>query len=69
MLTYLPKDARVKERDLVVSSGMGQVVPKGFVIGRVVKVVRNPIAGSTSAVVRQSVRFDEVEQVFVVKSP
>ncbi len=69
VLTYLPKDARVKERDLVVSSGMGQVVPKGFVIGRVVKVVRNPIAGTTSAVVRPSVHFDEVEQVFVVKSP
>jgi len=67
VLTYLPKDADVNEGDVIVSSGRGRVIPKGFVVGRVVRVVRNSVAGSTSAVVRPSVRIDQLEQVFVVK--
>ncbi len=67
VLAYLPKEADVREKDIVVSSGKGRVVPKGFPIGRVVKVVRNSIAGTTSALVRPSVRLEQVEQVFVVK--
>ena len=67
VLSHLPKDADVKTSDIVISSGTGRVVPKGFMIGRVVKVVREPAAGTTSALVRPSVRFDEIEQVFVVK--
>jgi len=67
VLSYLPKDADVKVGDVVVSSGMGQVVPKGLVIGRVVKVVRSEVMGSTKALVRPSIRMDQIEQVFVVK--
>ncbi len=67
ILAYLPKDADVKIKDIVISSGMGGIIPKGLTIGRVVKVVRNSLAGTTSALVQPSVNFDEVEQVFVVK--
>ena len=66
-LTYLPKDADIKLKDIIISSGIGQVIPKGIVIGRVVRVIRNSVAGTTSALVRPSVNFDQVEQVFVVK--
>jgi len=66
-LSYLPKDADVKCSDVVVTSGMGGVIPKGFVIGRVVKVLREATPGTTTALVRPSVRLDEVEQVFVVR--
>ncbi len=65
VLSYLPKDADVRESDIVVSSGIGGVVPKGFVIGRVVRVVRNQSDETTSALVRPSVKVDELEQVFV----
>jgi rod shape-determining protein MreC len=68
VLAYLPKDADVKIKDIVISSGMGGIIPKGLVVGRVVKVVRNSLAGTTSALVRPSVSFDEVEQVLVIKS-
>jgi rod shape-determining protein MreC len=67
VLAYLPKDADIKEKDVIVSSGMGRVIPKGFPIGRVIRVKRNSLAGTTSALVRPSVRLDQVEQVFVVK--
>lgn len=67
LLNYLPKDADVKKGDIVISSGMGRVIPKGFPIGRVVRVVRNSIGGTTSALVRPSARLDQVEQVFIVR--
>lgn len=66
-LSYLPKDADVKIGDVIISSGMGQMVPKGFIAGRVVKVVHNKSLGSTTALVRPSIRFDQVEHVFVVQ--
>ncbi|MGQ9783989.1 MAG: rod shape-determining protein MreC [Armatimonadota bacterium] len=65
-LTYLPKDADVKASDIVITSGIGRVIPKGFVIGRVVKVNRDITSGMTTALVRPSVRFDEIEHVLVV---
>jgi rod shape-determining protein MreC len=66
LLNYLPKDADVRKGDIVVSSGMGRVIPKGFPIGRVMRVLRNSIGGTTSALVRPSARLDQVEQVFIV---
>lgn len=67
VLSNLPRDADVKLGDVVVSSGMGRMVPKGLVAGRVIKVARDQVMGSTTALVRPSVRFDQIEQVFVVK--
>ncbi len=67
VLSYLPKDADVKENDIVVSSGMGRVIPKGIPIGRVVKVIRDSVGGTTSAVVKPSARLDNTEQVLVIR--
>lgn len=67
VLAYLPKDADVKKNDVIVSSGVGRVIPKGLIIGRVIQVQRNNVGGTTSALIRPSVRFDQVEQVLVVK--
>jgi rod shape-determining protein MreC len=66
-LAYLSKDADIGKRDLVVTSGMGKVVPKGFVVGRVRKVVRDRVAGTATAAVKPSVKFDELEYVFIVQ--
>lgn len=68
VLNYLPKDADVRTGDVITSSGMGGAVPKGFVIGRVVRIQRNFVAGTTSAIVRPSVKVDQIEHVFVIGS-
>lgn len=67
IFTYLPKDADIKDGDVVVSSGKGQVIPKGLPIGRVISVVRDAAAGITSAVVRPSVNSDQAEQVLIAR--
>lgn len=66
IMAYLAKDADVKIGDRVVTSGMGKVIPKGFVIGKVVEVNRSAISMTTSAKVIPSVSFDKIEHVFVV---
>lgn len=64
--TYLAKDADIKIGDIVVTSGQGGIVPKGLPVGRVLKVQMESGGFMKSATVRPSVRFDEVEEVFVV---
>jgi rod shape-determining protein MreC len=66
VMAYLAKDADVKVGDLVVTSGMGKVIPKGFTIGRVVEVNRSTVSMTASAKIMPSVRFDQIEHVFVV---
>lgn len=67
LLNYLHKDADVREGDTVISSGMGGVVPKGIIIGTVSEIKRDASAGTTLAKVVPSVKFDELEYVFVLK--
>lgn len=68
LFSYLPKDANIQKNDIVVSSGMGKIIPKGLPIGRVVQVMRNTTAGTTSAWVRPSVQFDRIEQILIMKT-
>ena len=67
ILSLFSKDADVTESDVVISSGVGQVIPKGFEIGRVARVERRAVEGTTAVHVRPSMSFDRVEQVLVVK--
>jgi cell shape-determining protein MreC len=46
---------------------MGKVIPKGIPIGRVIQVVPNSLAGTTSALLKPSARYDQVEQVLIAK--
>ena len=39
-MKYVPIDAKVEEGDIVVSSGMGGIFPKGWVVGSVSQVIR-----------------------------
>jgi rod shape-determining protein MreC len=66
LLKYLPKDADVKVGDVVVSSGIGRLVPKGLPIGRVVAVRPDQGGFTKHAEVRPSARFETLEDVFVV---
>jgi len=66
LLNYLAAESDVKVGDLVVSSGIGQLVPKGLLIGRIVSVKPDPGGFTKHALVRPSVRFDQLEDVSVV---
>ena len=67
-MEYVPGTADVKPGDLVVTSGIDGIYPKGFVIGTVEAVERG--AGPYhDVVVRPAVDFSRVEEVLVVLTP
>ena len=65
-LRYLPLHADVKPGDVVISSGLGGVFPKGIMIGAVESVSRDDAAAVKSAVVRPSVDLSRLEEVLVM---
>ncbi|HWI20639.1 MAG TPA: rod shape-determining protein MreC [Vicinamibacterales bacterium] len=66
-LQYVPGTADVKTGDLVVTSGIDGIYPKGFVIGTVDQADRG--AGAFHEItVRPAVDFARLEEVLIVKS-
>lgn len=67
-MDYVPSSADIKAGDVVVTSGIEGIYPKGFVIGQIESVKRG--AGDYSeVVVRPAVDFSSLEAVLVVLSP
>ena len=67
-MEYVPGTADVKAGDLVVTSGIDGIYPKGFVIGTVESVERGP--GTYHEItVRPAVDFSRLEEVLVVLTP
>jgi rod shape-determining protein MreC len=67
-MDYVPGTADVKPGDLVVTSGIDGIYPKGFVIGTVETVERG--AGTYHEVrIRPAVDFSRIEEVLVVLTP
>ena len=67
-MDYVPGTADVKQGDLVVTSGIDRIYPKGFVIGTVESVDRGP--GTYHEItVRPAVDFSRLEEVLVVLTP
>jgi rod shape-determining protein MreC len=66
-MEYVPGTAEVKEGDLVVTSGIDGIYPKGFVIGTI-----ESVGGSGTyheILVRPAVDFSRLEEVLVVLTP
>jgi rod shape-determining protein MreC len=67
-MDYVAGSADVKAGDMVVTSGIDGIYPKGFVIGQIESVRRG--AGEYSAIViRPAVDFSSLEAVLVVLTP
>ncbi len=67
-LEYVSSSADVRQGDLVVTSGIDGIYPKGFVIGWVEMAVRGR-SGYSAIVVRPAVDFTSLEDVLVVTTP
>ncbi len=67
-LSYLSRDTRILEGDVIETSGVGGLFPKGIVLG-IVSEVRNESHGiSKYAIVSPAVDLDRVNHVLVIKS-
>lgn len=65
-LQYLPVTVDIREGDLLVSSGLGGVFPRGYPVGRVTTVKRDPAATFMSVVASPAAAISQSRQVLLV---
>jgi len=65
-LVYLPRSATIKPGELVVTSGLGGLFPKGLVLGQVTEVKSEGYGLGKYAQVKPAVDFDHLEEVLVI---
>ncbi len=69
VLTYLPAVADVRVGDLVTTSGLGGIYPKGIPLGRVETVTADKTRTVKTARLRPAVDLDHLEQAFLRIKP
>jgi rod shape-determining protein MreC len=67
-LTYIPEGAATANGDIITTSGKGQTIPKGLVIGKVVDASIDISGIMRYAIIKPSAALNELSQVFVIKS-
>lgn len=65
-ITNLSIDSEIKEGDVIVTSGLGQIYPKEIRIGEVISVETDEIKVMKTAIVKPYVDFTKLEELFVV---
>jgi rod shape-determining protein MreC len=66
LLQYMDKNAEIKFGDLIVTSGMGGVFPKGIAIGEVVSVSKKRYGIFQEAFVAPKIDFGRLEEVYII---
>ncbi len=66
IMSFIPIDAHVQEGDFVATSGLGQTLPAGLVVGQVLSVALSDNELYQEARVRSLVDFDRLEVVQVI---
>lgn len=66
-MRYIAKDAPLREKQVVVSSGLGGIFPKGIPIGRITEVATESNGLEKYAILQPFVDFNRLEEVFVIK--
>lgn len=67
-MIYIPQEDEVLVGDVVLTSGLGGVLPRGLVVGQVAEVQQQDFALHQEAVVRPAVDYRRVELVLIIAS-
>lgn len=66
IMRYLPKDADIKTSDVIITSGLTDVYPKGLVIGTVTDVGEEFSGLSRYAVIKPAANLSSIEEVLII---
>ncbi|MFH0917866.1 MAG: rod shape-determining protein MreC [Candidatus Omnitrophota bacterium] len=66
IMRYLPDEAAIMVGDIIITSELSQVYPKGLLVGRVVNIGREFSGLNRYALVKPSVDLNNIEEVFVI---
>lgn len=67
-MIYLPLDSDLKPGDKVLTSGLGEIFPKGIYIGEVEEVIEEKRDFFKTVVIEPGVDFQRIEEVLVIKA-
>ncbi len=67
-MNHISKEAPLREKQVVVSSGVGGIFPKGIPVGRTAKIEIESNGLEKYAVIRPFVDFNRLEEVMVIKT-
>jgi rod shape-determining protein MreC len=67
-MVYIPHEDQVEVGDIVLTSGLGGVLPRALVIGQVAEVIQQDFALFQEAIIRPAVDYRQVELVVVISS-
>lgn len=65
-VSYLPMDSKIKEGDVILTSGLGLIYPKEIRVGEVVSVEEDKVKVMKTAVVKPYVDFNKLEELMIV---
>lgn len=65
-LDYIPLDADISVGDIIETSGLGGLYPKGILIGKVIEVKKSTSEMNRYAIVEPEVNFKKLDEVFVL---
>lgn len=68
-LKYIPKSEPVIIHDEVITSGLGNIYPKGIKVGKVSKIEKDSYGVTQTIEIKPSVTFSKLEEVIVLKIP
>jgi len=67
-LDYIPIEVDVEVGDIIETSGLGGIYPKGIVIGEVIEVRKTNSELDRYAIIRPAADFKRLEEVYILKS-
>lgn len=67
-LDYIPLDVDVEVGDVIETSGLGGIYPKGIMIGKVIEVRKTNSEMNRYAIIEPAADFKRLEEVYVLKS-
>lgn len=66
IMRYLPPEAQISAGDIIITSELSQVYPKGLLVGKVINIGKEFSGLSRYAVVKPAVELSSIEEVFVI---
>jgi rod shape-determining protein MreC len=66
IMRYLPKDADVQISDVIITSGLAQLYPKGLLIGTVVDIGEEFSRLSRYCIIKPAVNLSNIEEVLII---
>ena len=67
VLKRIPSDAKIAEKQRVLSSGLGGIFPKGLVIGEIIEVEPDEYGLTQMAYVKPATNFYDLDHVMIIK--